>query len=146
MIFPPTWEVAFSHLGYIESRGNEGRWEWSWEKQALSWEASIPDEVFYYLGAKEDWSLLVSREGRSASSTLESSSASESSMFSGAAIHIPPLQVIGAYFFLTRDTDVSTEDLSKVRLQSSLQVLPPLWLNPSSYFQYSLQSSCKRCG
>lgn len=74
---------------------------------------------FIFSGQGRPISHLVSGKG-SGSSSLESSSISKNSEFSGAVIHIPPTQGIGAYFFLTRDLNFNTEELLRVRVQSPL--------------------------
>lgn len=67
------------------------------------------DEVFYFLRARRR-PISSSEWGKgSGSSSLESSSISKNSEFSGAVIHIPPTQGIGAYFFLTRDLNFPTQ-------------------------------------
>ena len=75
-------------------------------------------------------SFIISRQGKlisssewgggSGSSSLESSSVPKNSEFSGAVIHTPPTQGIGAYFFLARDLNFNTDDLLRARVQSPL--------------------------
>ena len=101
-----------------------------WELK--QWRGSNPSNDNHYSERHPfRWGLLLSPgQGRpisssewgegSGSSGLESSSVSKNSQFSGAVIHIPPTQGIGASFFLTRDLNFNTEELLRVRVQSPL--------------------------